>query len=57
MLNMVQNAGVSVVKPAIELTTEDFNKVFTVNVLGVFNSARAAAKYAHLYTLLLHTRC
>ncbi|KZV71201.1 NADP-dependent mannitol dehydrogenase [Peniophora sp. CONT] len=41
---LVANAGVSVVKPAVELTTEDFNKVFTVNVLGVFNSARAAAK-------------
>ncbi|EPQ50760.1 putative NADP-dependent mannitol dehydrogenase [Gloeophyllum trabeum ATCC 11539] len=41
---LVANAGVSVVKPAIEMTTDDFNKVFTVNVLGVFNSARAAAK-------------
>ncbi|TFK52834.1 NADP-dependent mannitol dehydrogenase [Heliocybe sulcata] len=41
---LVANAGVSVVKPALEMTTEDFNKVFTVNVLGVFNSARAAAK-------------
>ena len=41
-----QNAGVSVVKPAIELTTDDFRKVFDVNVLGVFNVAKAAAKYA-----------
>ncbi|KII91876.1 hypothetical protein PLICRDRAFT_38749 [Plicaturopsis crispa FD-325 SS-3] len=41
---LIANAGVSVVKPALELTTEDFNKVYTVNVLGVFNSARAAAK-------------
>jgi len=41
---LVANAGVSVVKPALELSTEDFNKVFTVNVLGVFNTARAAAK-------------
>ena len=40
----MQNAGVSVVKPAIELTSEDFSKVFNVNVLGVFNTARAAAK-------------
>jgi hypothetical protein len=39
-----QNAGVSVVKPALELTSADFNKVFTTNVLGVFNAARAAAK-------------
>ncbi|KAH7929033.1 NAD(P)-binding protein [Leucogyrophana mollusca] len=41
---LVANAGVSVVKPALELTTDDFNKVYNVNVLGVFNSARAAAK-------------
>jgi NAD(P)-dependent dehydrogenase (short-subunit alcohol dehydrogenase family) len=33
-----QNAGVSVVKPALELTSEDFSKVFNVNVLGVFNN-------------------
>ncbi|CCM02002.1 uncharacterized protein FIBRA_04076 [Fibroporia radiculosa] len=41
---LVANAGVSVVKPALELTKEDFDKVYTVNVLGVFNAARAAAK-------------
>ncbi|KAF7976925.1 hypothetical protein HWV62_5332 [Athelia sp. TMB] len=41
---LIANAGVSVVKPAIELTSEDFSKVFNVNVLGVFNTARAAAK-------------
>ncbi|KAI0050425.1 NAD(P)-binding protein [Auriscalpium vulgare] len=41
---LIANAGVSVVKPALDLTTDDFNKVFTTNVLGVFNSARAAAK-------------
>ncbi|KAI0316894.1 hypothetical protein OF83DRAFT_1172487 [Amylostereum chailletii] len=39
----VAHAGVSVLKPALELTTEDFNRVFNVNVLGVFNTARAAA--------------
>jgi NAD(P)-dependent dehydrogenase (short-subunit alcohol dehydrogenase family) len=39
-----QNAGVSVVKPALELTSEDFHKVYGVNVLGVFNSTKAAAK-------------
>ncbi|TFY80967.1 hypothetical protein EWM64_g3043 [Hericium alpestre] len=42
---VIANAGVSVVKPAIDLTTEDFNKVYNVNVLGVFNTARAAAKH------------
>ncbi|KAG1805454.1 NADP-dependent mannitol dehydrogenase [Suillus subaureus] len=41
---LVANAGVSAVKPAFDLTTEDFNKVYSVNVLGVFNSAVAAAK-------------
>jgi len=41
---LIANAGVSVVKPALELTSEDFSKVFNVNVLGVFNTARAAAK-------------
>jgi len=41
---LIANAGVSIVKPALELTSEDFNKVYSVNVLGVFNSARAAAK-------------
>lgn len=41
---LVANAGVSAVKPAFDLTTEDFNKVYNVNVLGVFNSAVAAAK-------------
>jgi NAD(P)-dependent dehydrogenase (short-subunit alcohol dehydrogenase family) len=42
----VQNAGVSVVKPFLELTHEDFQKVYDVNVFGVFNTARAAAKYS-----------
>jgi len=41
---VIANAGVSVVKPALELTSDDFSKVFNVNVLGVFNTARAAAK-------------
>jgi len=41
---LIANAGVSVVKPALELTADDFEKVFNVNVLGVFNAAKAAAK-------------
>ncbi|BGO95200.1 hypothetical protein NBRC10512_000983 [Rhodotorula toruloides] len=40
---VVANSGISVVKPALELTADDFNKVFGVNVLGVFNTAQAAA--------------
>lgn len=42
---LAANAGVSVVKPATELTTDDFHKVFNANVLGAFNSAQAVAKY------------
>ncbi|KAG1797375.1 uncharacterized protein HD556DRAFT_1306535 [Suillus plorans] len=41
---LIAHAGVSVVKPALALTTEDFNYVYNVNVLGVFNSAVAIAK-------------
>jgi sorbose reductase len=47
---LVANAGVSVVKPALELTKEDFDFVYGVNVLGVFNSAQAAAKCDSLHT-------
>lgn len=42
---LAANAGVSVVKPALELTPEDFNKVFSANVLGAFNSCQAVAQY------------
>lgn len=42
---LAANAGVSVVKPALELTPEDFHKVFNANVLGAFNSCQAVAKY------------
>jgi len=41
---VIANAGVSVVKPALDLSQEDFHKVFGVNVYGVFNTCRAAAK-------------
>ncbi|KAF5373454.1 hypothetical protein D9615_009449 [Tricholomella constricta] len=41
---LIANAGVSVPKPAFELTHEDFKKVFDVNVYGVFNTTRAVAK-------------
>lgn len=41
---LLANAGVSVVKPAVELTSEDFRYVYDTNVLGVFNSAKAAAQ-------------
>jgi len=41
---VIANAGVSIVKPAVELTAEDFKYIYDVNVLGVFNTAKAAAK-------------
>lgn len=40
---VVANSGISVVKTALELGKEDFDKVFGVNVFGVFNTAQAAA--------------
>lgn len=42
---LAANAGVSVVKPALELTSDDFHKVFNVNVLGVFNACKAVAQH------------
>ena len=39
------NAGVSVVKPALELTQDDFNFVYNTNVYGVFNVCQAVAKH------------
>ncbi|GLB41406.1 putative KR domain containing protein [Lyophyllum shimeji] len=41
---LIANAGVLNPKPALELTQDDFREVYDVNVFGVFNSARAAAK-------------
>ncbi|PWN48252.1 putative NADP-dependent mannitol dehydrogenase [Violaceomyces palustris] len=41
---LMANAGVSVVKPATELTSEDFRYVYDTNVLGVFNSCQAVAQ-------------
>ena len=41
----------SVPKPALDLTHDDFEYVFGVNVFGVFNTARAVAKcvFSSLY--------
>ena len=49
---LVANAGISIVKPALELTADDFNKVFGVNVLGVFQTCKAAAAYVYSLSLL-----
>lgn len=42
---LLANAGVSVVKPALELKAEDFNYVYNTNVLGVFNTCQAVAAH------------
>ena len=41
---MVANAGIAQAKPFIEITTEDWDKLFSVNVRGVFLCYREAAK-------------
>ncbi|OAV89420.1 NADP-dependent mannitol dehydrogenase [Puccinia triticina 1-1 BBBD Race 1] len=41
---LIANAGVSVVKDALQYNKEDFSKIFDVNVFGVFNSAQAIAQ-------------
>lgn len=43
IVGLVANSGISIVKPALELDADDFNKVFGVNVLGVFQTCKAAA--------------
>jgi glucose 1-dehydrogenase len=41
---LVNNAGVTVNKPALELTAEDFDRIFAVDVRAAFLLAVAAAK-------------
>lgn len=41
---MVANAGIAQVKAAMELTDEDLRRMFDINVFGLFNSYRAAAR-------------
>jgi len=41
---LVNNAGVTAAKPALELTVEDFDKIFSVGVKGAFFLAVAAAR-------------
>ncbi len=42
---MIANAGIAQVKPLLELTPEDFRRMFDVNVAGVHNCFQAAAKH------------
>jgi glucose 1-dehydrogenase len=41
---LVNNAGLTVSKPALELTAEDFDRIFSVDVRGAFLCAQAAAR-------------
>jgi len=41
---LVNNAGVTVSKPALELTASDFDEIFSVDVRGAFLAAQAAAR-------------
>jgi glucose 1-dehydrogenase len=41
---LVNNAGLTLSKPALELTAEDFDEVFAVDVRGAFLCAQAAAR-------------
>lgn len=40
----VANAGIAAVEPAIDMAEETFRSVMDTNVVGVFNTARAAAR-------------
>jgi NAD(P)-dependent dehydrogenase (short-subunit alcohol dehydrogenase family) len=41
---LVNNAGVTLSKPALELTADDFDTIFAVDVRGAFLAAQAAAR-------------
>ena len=41
---LVNNAGVSITKPSIEVTKEDWNTMFDINIRGLFFSCQEAAK-------------
>jgi NAD(P)-dependent dehydrogenase (short-subunit alcohol dehydrogenase family) len=41
---LVNNAGVTLSKPALELTADDFDTIFAVDVRGAFLASQAAAR-------------
>ena len=41
---MIANAGIAQVKPVLELTEDDVEDIFKVNLFGVFNCYQVAAK-------------
>ena len=40
---LVNNAGVTAAKPVLDLTSDDFDRIFTIDVRGAFLLARSAA--------------
>jgi NAD(P)-dependent dehydrogenase (short-subunit alcohol dehydrogenase family) len=42
---LVNNAGIAIRRPTVDLTLEDWNKVIDVNLTGVFLCCRAAARH------------
>jgi 3-oxoacyl-[acyl-carrier protein] reductase len=44
---LVNNAGTFVMKPAIDITLEEFDKVMSINVRGVFLALQEAARRIH----------
>jgi 3-oxoacyl-[acyl-carrier protein] reductase len=41
---LVNNAGITVTKPALELTAEDFDSIFAIDVRAAFLASQAAAR-------------
>lgn len=41
---LVNNAGIALQKPVLETTVEDFERLFAVNLMGVFAALRAAGR-------------
>jgi len=41
---MIANAGIAQIKKLLDVTTEDFDNTYAVNVRGVFNCYSVAAK-------------
>jgi len=44
---LINNAGIMITKPIAQTSTEDFDQMFNINVKGVFNTLRQAAKKLH----------
>ncbi|KOS05742.1 3-ketoacyl-ACP reductase [Flavobacterium akiainvivens] len=44
---LINNAGIMMTKPIAQTSTEDFDKMFNINVKGVFNTLRQAATKLH----------